>query len=175
MDDTPRGGLRRDRMLLGAVLLGALGHLATYYPSLPERVASHFDAAGRPDGWMSRDAFATTLVLVYALLGGGFLLLPRVLARLPDSMVNVPNKTHWLAPPRRAASLARLGRRLLRFGAVNVVLVVFLVHQTLAVNVGAATTLRGFVPALVAYALYAVIWTVGLVRDFRLPPGAAAE
>lgn len=175
MDDAARGGLRRDRFLLGAALLGALAHLAMYYPELPERVASHFDAQGRADGWMSRDAFAWTVSLTYGLLGGGFLVLAQALPRFPDSLINLPNKEHWLAPERRADSLARLGRRLVRFGAVNVVLVAVLVNETIQVNLGGAESLSGFGLVLGLYGLYTVVWCIGLVRAFRVPrPGTPA-
>lgn len=174
MDDAARSGLRRDRFLLAAVILGALAHLATYHGSLPEQVASQFDASGRPDGWMSRDAFVWTVALTYGLLGGGFLLLPQALPAFPDAIINLPNKAYWLAPERRTDALARLGRSLFRFGAVNVLLVAFLVHQTFAVNLGDAESLRGFLPALGLYGVYTVVWCVGLQRQFRLPPSASA-
>ena len=170
MDQAARSGLQRDRFLLAAVLLGALGHLAIYYPALPDRVASHFDAGGHPNGWMSRDAFAWTISLTYAFLGGGLLLLAQVLPRFPNSLINLPNKDYWLAPERRADSLARMGRSLVRFGSVNVVLVVILVHQTIEVALGKSETLRGFLPALAVYGVYTVIWCIGLLRAFRLPP-----
>jgi len=168
-DEAASSGLRRDRALLTAVLLGALGHLALYYPQLPDRVASHFDAVGNPNAWMSRDAFAWTISLTYAFLGGGFLVLARALPLFPDALINLPNKEYWLASSRRADSLARLGRSLVRFGAVNVVLVVVVVHQTIAVALGEAETLRGVLPALGAYGLYTVIWCIALMRAFRLP------
>jgi uncharacterized membrane protein len=38
--------------LLGIVLLQAF----VYYPQLPAQLASHFDAAGRPNGWSSKSA-----------------------------------------------------------------------------------------------------------------------
>ncbi len=169
-DDAAERGLRRDGLLLAVVLLGALGHLALYYPALPERVATQFDAAGNPNGWMSRDAFAWAMSLTYAFLGGCFLVLAHALPRFPNALINLPNREYWLTPPRRAAALARLGRSLVRFGAVNVVLVLVLVHQTIAVALGESETLRGFLPALGAYGLYTVFWCVGLIRAFRRPP-----
>lgn len=41
--------------LLGIVLLA---DLALTVPALPEPVATHFDGAGNPNGWMSRRGYA---------------------------------------------------------------------------------------------------------------------
>jgi hypothetical protein len=169
MDDAARSGLRRDRFLLGAVLLGALAHLAMYAPQLPQQMASRFDTAGNAMGYMSRDAFVWTIAITYGVMGGGFLVLAQMMPAFPNALINMPNKEHWLAPERRADSLARLGRALTRFGAVNVALIAFLVHQTFAVNLGQAPSLGGFLPALAAYLIYTVIWCIGLIRQFRLP------
>ena len=43
--------------LLVLLLLGAVGQALLYYPRLPDRMASHFNAAGQADGWMSKRAF----------------------------------------------------------------------------------------------------------------------
>jgi hypothetical protein len=57
---SPRSG---SIALLAATVLYGL-QLAVYYPELPDRVASHFDAAGNPDGSMSKAGFlALTLAL----------------------------------------------------------------------------------------------------------------
>jgi uncharacterized membrane protein len=39
--------------LLGIVVLEAI----VYYPQLPAQLASHFDAAGRPNGWSSNSGY----------------------------------------------------------------------------------------------------------------------
>jgi len=174
MDDAAvQAGLRRDRFLLAASLLIALAHLMYVFPQLPDRVVSHFDAQGRPDGSMSREAFAWTMVLTYALSGGSFLAIGALLRRVPASLVNVPNREYWLAPERREATLARLARRLVRLGAVTVVFVLVIVHGTVQFNLGRADGLDGLWLAVGAYCFYTLVWTLALVRELRLPPGAA--
>ena len=78
--------------------------------SLPQVVASHFVAAGTANGFMPRGPFVASMlalvVLVPTLLGS----LGWLAARVPPAFVNLPNKQHWLAPERRAATLASLGR-----------------------------------------------------------------
>jgi uncharacterized membrane protein len=78
--------------------------------SLPEAVASHFGAGGAANGFMPRASFvAFTLALVVvvpALLHS----LGWLSARIPVRFVNLPNRNYWLAPERRDATLAALGR-----------------------------------------------------------------
>jgi hypothetical protein len=83
-------------------------YVALSYPSLPARLASHFDLQGRPNGWMSRDT------CVAFMLGFG-VLVPAILVgtmagsgRIPVSFVNLPHRDYWLDPVRRQATLALL-------------------------------------------------------------------
>jgi uncharacterized membrane protein len=48
--------MRAPAILLAATLSAAVVQLAWAYPQLPELVATHFDGAGRPNGWMRRDS-----------------------------------------------------------------------------------------------------------------------
>jgi uncharacterized membrane protein len=52
--------------LCGALLLGAA--LASAWPGLPERVATHFDAAGRANGWTPKAALPVVMLGVPLLL-----------------------------------------------------------------------------------------------------------
>jgi len=173
MESTASRATRRDVLLLLVLLVGALVHLAVHYPSLPEQVPSHFDARGVADGWMSRDTFALMMALIYGLTGGVFVVLVQFLPRIPTSMINLPNREYWLAPERRPASLAELGRRLARFGAVTIVLVLALVHETILVALQQKETLAGFPLVIAVYGLFTVFWCVGLIRRFRRPPAGS--
>ena len=113
----------RDHLGLAALLFFiSLGVAQALYfrAELPPRVASHFDGAGRPNGWMSRDGFVlfqcTLLLALGALFGFG----GRLLAITPKSLINLPNKNYWLAPERRAASMAFLTGWMRWFGAATV-------------------------------------------------------
>lgn len=71
------------------------------YAKLPERMATHFNGSGRPDGWSNRDSFYLTF---YAILLGLNLMLyvmSRFMHRIPPSMVNMPNKQYWFATEER--------------------------------------------------------------------------
>jgi len=48
---------RIPRFLFAFLFLASLLMMADYYPQMPQRMASHFAADGRVNGWQSRDAF----------------------------------------------------------------------------------------------------------------------
>src|SRR5690606_13247496 len=94
--------------LLVLVLVGQVVALAWAAERLPARVASHFNAAGVPDNWMSREAH----LWLMAAFGVG---LPLALAAMfygvryfPVSIVNLPHREYWLAEERRAETSARI-------------------------------------------------------------------
>lgn len=95
-----------------AVSLGFVGlqlaRLAISFERLPQRMATHFDVSGKADGYQTRDGFAWTSVLISLALLALFAVLPAILARLPERMINLPNKDYWLVPERRAQILERL-------------------------------------------------------------------
>jgi uncharacterized membrane protein len=79
----------------GALLLGTT-------PQLPDRVATHFDWSGNPNGWMDRETY-----LVFML---GFSVgLPWITFAIMLFQRGVRNRDYWLAPPRRDASLRAVG------------------------------------------------------------------
>jgi hypothetical protein len=103
--------------LVAGVVTSAALVVATSF-ALPERVATHFAANGRANGWMGRDLYV-------ALMGGLALVVPLAswvsLALMPrrwPRLVNLPYRDYWFAPERREATCARLAR----LGAVIAVL-----------------------------------------------------
>lgn len=76
-------------------------------PPLPDPMVSRFGFDGQPHGRMGKTAYSLTMgliaawtLLVFCALG--------LLRHLPDRLINVPSRHHWLAPERREATLARI-------------------------------------------------------------------
>ena len=65
---------------------------------LPERVATHFDIHGAPNGWMSRGQHLLLFGAFGIGISGFFVGLFFVLRYLPPSMMNVSNPEYWRAP-----------------------------------------------------------------------------
>jgi uncharacterized membrane protein len=97
---------RLPRAIFFAIALSALAQCVVDFPLLPERIASHFGASGAPNGWMTKQVFFLTygvLIAVAALVG---FYPARSIARTSPARINLPNKEYWLAPERRAATMA---------------------------------------------------------------------
>ncbi|NEV60352.1 DUF1648 domain-containing protein [Thiorhodococcus minor] len=138
---------------------------------LPERVAIHFAWSGAADGWAARlDSVLLTLALD-TLLFLTFWLSPAWLRRTPVHWVNLPNRTYWLSPERREATIARFSQRLWAFGTALFLFLLAVGLLTLAANLADPVRLDQplFLAALGIFLAYTLYWTVALIRDFRLP------
>jgi uncharacterized membrane protein len=157
--------------------LAALGvvwwvHMRHFLARLPERVATHFDAAGRPNGWRPRAALGSFdvsfLLFVLAVVIGSALLI-RV---LPVSLINVPNRDHWFAPERRRQSHTRMLVHMLWFGCLIVGFLIGVNHLVFLANLDPGRTHlsgAGMVALLAAFLAALVFWVVRLYRLFPRP------
>ena len=146
---------------------------------LPPRVASHFNVAGKADGWMSRDAyylFAGGLPLFFA---GFFWLVSRSAIHFPQ-LVNLPHRDFWLAPERRAFTAELLLSRLLWlatlmtifFGGLHWLVAQANRHPQPHLDMG------GLVVLLTGFFIGLLMWLVALVTRFAEvgnAPGAATR
>jgi uncharacterized membrane protein len=161
---------RPSRTVFLALLAAALLQMAWYYPRLPERMASHFDVAGRANGFLPKPAFFILYAVVLALLSVVFLLTPMLLARLPNSAINLPNRDYWLAPERRVLALAKVQAFSVGFGNVMLLFLLLVFRDVMRANLleMPKLTMRIWV-FLVLLAAFSIVWTVRLLRSFRLP------
>lgn len=163
-------------MLLGAS--GVMVYLALRFgPELPAEVAIHFGLSGEPDGYGSRG------ILVGAMLGTGVLMLglfaglARWLPRMPDSLINLPHKGYWLAPERRAETLAEMGGSLLWIGAFTQVFLARIFWETIRFNLTGPTPEGGLSigPALIVYFALVAFLTARLFWRFRRPTARGSD
>ena len=155
------------------VLLIATAQLSFHYPLLPEKLATHFDAAGRANGWMSKDGFFVFHVALLCVFGAVFELLPRWLGHIPNSLINLPHKDYRLAPERRAASLADVADAMDFLGALTLVFFVIMGELTLRANLLPEPRLGGEIWWLLGgYGVALLLWIIRLLRRFPRPPAA---
>jgi hypothetical protein len=76
-----------------AFVLGTASHL-------PSLVASHFDVSGQPDATMPKEQYIGIFLAIMVLIPSGLAFLPRVIAKLPHHLINLPNRAYWLASER---------------------------------------------------------------------------
>src|ERR1700690_124816 len=111
------------------LLVTIVGGQALYsYPQMPETVMSHFDAAGTPNGRMSKAMFFIFYASLFLLMTVFAIGLPRYIERLPSSLMNLPNKEYWLLPERRCATMNTLRSDLVWFGLSVLAFIVIVVQ-----------------------------------------------
>lgn len=150
------------------VLLIVIGVLqaAYYYPLLPERVASHFGASGRPDAWSSKLFFVNFYLIAIGVIAILFPVVGSGMSKIPDSLINLPHKDYWLAPERRQETFEVLFRYFLWFGSATFLLLLDIFHQAFQVHLGKAGTLEHPIVSIVIYVVFSIVWSIGLIKKF---------
>jgi ABC-type Fe3+ transport system permease subunit len=135
---------------------------------LPERLASHFNLAGDPDGWMSRSshlwmmgllAFGLSLLVVGLFYGLRF---------LPVSMINLPQREYWLAPERQRQTLHDLFRTGIWLACLEALFILGI--HLLMVSANAQQPARMPFAICGAFIVGVLLWVGGLLRRFRTLP-----
>jgi len=158
-----------------AMVLVLTVRIAFVWSQLPDSMASHFGAGGRPDAFMSRAAF----FLAMALVGGGSVAAvfaaPILLRIMPRRLINLPNREYWLAnDERRDAALDRLAGLMGWVGAATTALLVIATELTIQSNLEQRNLDEGtFLFFLALYFVFVIVWLVQTMRIFRIPDGSA--
>ena len=87
---------------------------------LPPLVASHFGASGAANGFMSRTSYLRFTVGFVVGLPAFMVLLTWYAVGSAQARLKLPNQEYWLAPERRAGTVAFLRNAILSFGALLV-------------------------------------------------------
>jgi uncharacterized membrane protein len=150
------------------ILLFAAFQYVHYVPLLPDTVASHFGASGSANGWSTKASFFSVYILSLFVAGVLFAGISPVLRRLPVSMLNLPNKAHWLAAERRDATWRYIGTRMMDFGNVTLVLLVSVFELTLRANLMRTPRLNPTAVwmLLAAYLVFVAVWLWRFITRF---------
>ena len=81
-------------LIVAAALIGSILQAVFFWPHLPDEVASHFNAVGQADGWMSKTAFVAVTLLIQIGLAAMMLGFGWLIKVLPTSMINIPNREY---------------------------------------------------------------------------------
>ena len=154
-----------------AIVLLHAAQTMYYYPRLPAVVAQHFGAQGHPNGWAPREAFFIISWTVFLLISVIFMLTPRMLRRVPVSLINLPRKDYWLAAERREESFNFLERQMQWMGVLTVAFIALVLHLAIRANLAPDHRLENgpFIILLFAFLAGTIYWIVRLYRRFPDP------
>jgi len=149
--------------------LALAGTAAYYLPMLPDRLATHFDAAGGANGWSDHAGFVKSVAVLVAItaaifFGGG------LLGRIPDRLINLPHKGYWLAGERRDQTLAFMRDWLRWIVVLTLALLTLVIGMALRANLATPPQLSGYASWLIAaYVVMALAMILVVFRRFRAP------
>lgn len=152
------------------LLLFAIFFVSGTAAELPADVASHFDAAGRPNAFMSRSGYIRfVLCLAIGLPCIVVFILTMVYSRATD--LKLPNREYWLAPQRLDRTRSFLIAHGVWFGSLLVALVCMVHRLELVANRQQPPHLSNqtFAAVLVAFLIATAAWITALMFAFRRP------
>jgi hypothetical protein len=168
---------RTPAMILGLLYLCFFGSLVCSAYQLPDRLATHFNGNGQPDGWMTRSEY-----LLLTGLSGSLLLLFFVglffAIRAAPGGLNMPHRDYWLSPEQRVATFDFIFCQLLTFSCMFISFFIGIHLLTIQANALAHPRLSILMILGLAGCLTAglVILVVTNYRHFStLPPSQSAK
>ena len=154
------------------LVLFAILFVAGTASGLPPTVASHFDAAGQPNAFMSRSGYVRFVLCVAVGLPALVVaILWTVYSRATD--LKLPNREYWLAPERLDRTRAFLVAHSVWFGSLLVTLACFVHWLELGANRQQPPHLsnQSFAVVLIAFLIATAAWISALIFAFRRPAG----
>jgi uncharacterized membrane protein len=153
------------------LLLGVLQWVHAY-PQLPAIMASHFAANGTPNGWEPKQAFFLLTSVIISMTAIASFVVPRWIASLPASLINLPHKPYWLAPERREETLRFLRAQMAWFGCGLLFLLLNAISQAINANLPGMRHFdsRGMLYVLGGFVLFSLAWTAHFLRHFYNVP-----
>jgi hypothetical protein len=160
-------------LVFGLMLLFAVFFVTHTARDLPALVASHFDAAGYPNAFMTHDGYIHFMLAMGAGLPIALVaLLTFVYSRARD--FKLPNRDYWLAPERIAGTRALLCAHGVWFGSLLVAMVCFIHWLELDAHRHVPPQLSNplIEAGLLVFFLITGGWILVLLMAFRRPRGS---
>jgi uncharacterized membrane protein len=156
---------------VAAPVIAAAIFVVTSSRAMPAKVASHFGRDGAANGYMWRHTYVYFMLAFVVLLPLFFSFVSSAVARVPVTMINIPNRDYWLAPERRGPAIDRLRGQMQIFSAMLVVFLCFVHWEVVRANQSLPPMLDNgrFMLGLGLFMAALIVWIVSLRRQFRVP------
>jgi len=154
------------------LVVGAAAFVLLTSLSLPVVVASHFDAAGTANGFMPRAFYVRFMLAFNVVLPLVVVYLPNLALCNPRARINLPHREYWLAPDRRAETVAYLCAHSFRMGSGLVIFLAYVHWLVVRANGQFPPGLSSswFLGGLGVFVACAIIWLALLFARFRTIP-----
>ena len=155
-------------VLLASILMGVLANWI-FTLSLPQKIATHFNFAGKPDGFMTLHNHQSFIILSTICFPLFMVFMVGVLPVWFPSLVNIAHRDYWFAPERKTQTLDYLFSMACKLG---VLMVFFFVGLNIIIVLANKSNpaLMPKLPFFVVMALFLLgvfLWVVMLFLKFR--------
>jgi uncharacterized membrane protein len=159
------------RMLFWLCVVVAPIVVWTTSAQMPARVASHFGRGGLANGFMSHDGYVLFMLAMTTLLPLAVVACVGLIPRIATSRLSLRYREHWLAPERRATTLATLATWGCAFGILLIVFLTSIHFLTLEANMRSPARLdeADFFTVLIAFLVMLALWIGFLAFRFGRP------
>lgn len=140
--------------------------------SLPETVASHFNGAGVPNGFMTRKFYIGFMLVIALGVPGIVAGSISLVSFFPENRISLPNKNVWLSEKYREYTFAFMRMHAFFMGMFITVFLAYIHWLVIKANseVPARLSSEGIIGGLVVFAVVFVGWSIMLpVKFMRLP------
>ncbi len=162
------GNTRLPNSIFVVLVVVAAVQLNYYAQRLPDMVGSHFGTSGFVSAWQTKMALFMVELMVIVVATIVSFGVPRLIAAMPASAINLPNKEFWLSPERREDTISFLRSQMAWFGCALLAFLLFVMELVFRANLQAPPRLNNaaFVPALLTFLGFSTIWTLRFVFHF---------
>jgi uncharacterized membrane protein len=159
---------RLPRLLFAVLAVGAGIYFSSYYAQIPDVLASHFSGRGVPNGWQTKSAFFSVFVGVGILAAVVGFAIPRIIAAMPPELINLPNKSYWLAPEHLAETSKFLTVYFAWFGCALLLVMIFTFNYAIQSNLDPASPpdISRLWYIFAAFLLFVVVWSIRMFARF---------
>ncbi len=153
------------------LIIGSFLQMLYFWPLMPASMASHFDGMGQANGWAPRTGFFILYAGLIVLFLVIFRVLPGQFKKFPDGLINLPNKSFWLAPERRESTFGVIEKQMTFFGSATLILIILTMQLVFQANLTGSRSIPGAAMwiLLAAYLFFSLLWWVNFIRKFRKP------
>lgn len=160
--------MKVSKFFLLSLFVVLVAQIVYFYPQLPATVPIHFGLNGEADRWASKSAWLIFQLILVGILSIVTFGLPKLIEKNNDSFINLPNKEYWLAPERRAETMAKIGNHFQYLGIALFALFNFLTFDTVQAALTESNRLSDFFWLyFVGFLGFMVIWTFKFCRKFE--------
>jgi len=149
-----------------------IAQLLIFWPDLPNRMASHFDMSGNPNGWSSKSTFLILWIFLIIIINIWMPLTGIIIKKCPRWMINVPNKEYWFGSEQNIARLLEIMDNTMGmiFFGVNLIFI-YAFHYTYEINLNGATSLEIW-PIFIPIVFVTIFPLIYLLKRLQIPPGS---